>query len=301
MTVDERPVDPVGGETAGPVATRPADPVAESAMAQYRVRMRRARGIYYGVLAALAVLVLAVVGIAWSHGEITHTHLKTTANPAPSITPAVPASAVALTWHSTDHTAAGTPWWGGTVVTYDAHSVRGRNAATGAVTWSYTRTDRTLCTAMQTFGLTVAVFEVNGNCDEVTTVDSQTGVRKWERTLDEVGQPINGHPVFSVSQYTIMATTPSVIYAFDPVSGIDRFVFSQQNCVIHSAVLGSAGALISQTCANPNCDGRTFCGSGPQLLLRDGQNSRNDSDSKNPDRIIWNKIGNVDDLPPPIS
>ena len=68
-----------------------------------------------------------------------------------------------------------------------------------------------------------------------------------------------------------MVTTPTVIYAFDPISGIDRFVFSQQNCVIHGAVLGSAGALISQTCVKPNCDGKSFCGSGPQLLLRDGQ------------------------------
>jgi hypothetical protein len=80
---------------------------------------------------------------------------------------------------------------------------------------------------------------VNGNCDEVTTRRlADRRARKWERTLDEVGQPVNGQPAFSVSQYTIMVTTPSVIYAFDPISGIDRFVFSQQNCVIHGSVLG---------------------------------------------------------------
>jgi hypothetical protein len=284
MTVDERPPEPAAAPRP------PADP----ALAQYRAQMRRARAVYCLVLTAIAVVVLALVGIAWSRGEITHTHLHTAATPAPNVTPAVPADAVSLAWRTSDHTATGTPWWGGTVVTYDRHSVRGRNGATGAVTWSYTRTNRVVCAAMQTFGLTVTVFEVNGNCDEVTTLDSQTGARKWERTLDEVGQPVNGHPAFSVSQYTIMVTTPTVIYAFDPISGIDRFVFSQQNCVIHGSVLGSSGALISQTCVKPNCDGKSFCGSGPQLLLRDGQNSRNDSDSKNPDRIIWNKIGNAD-------
>jgi PQQ-like domain len=276
------------------VDERPVDPAADPAVVQYRAEMRRARGVYYAILAAVAVAVMVVVGIAWSHGEITHTHIRTAATPAPSITPALPAASVALAWRTTDHTATGTPFWGGTVITYDEHTVRGRNASTGAVTWSYTRTDRTVCAALQTYGLTVAIFQVNGNCDEVTTVDSQTGVRKWTRTLDEVGQPIDGRPAFSVSQYTIMATTPSVIYAFDPISGIDRFVFGQQHCTIHSAVQGSAGVLISQTCAVHDCSGLTFCGQGPQLLLRDGQNSRNDSDSKNPDRIIWNRIGNSD-------
>jgi len=54
MTVDERPPEPAAAPRP------PADP----ALDQYRAQMRRARGGYYLVLAALAVVVLAAVDVA---------------------------------------------------------------------------------------------------------------------------------------------------------------------------------------------------------------------------------------------
>ena len=51
--------------------------------------------------------------------------------------------------------------------------------------------------------------------------------------------------------------TSQVIYAINPAGnqdfgskngGLDRWVFAETGCTIHDAVLGSAGALISQTC-----------------------------------------------------
>src|SRR5439155_14978894 len=145
----------------------------------------------------------------------------------------------------------------------------------------------------QDSGVTMAIFEHKGNCDEVTALDSATGERKWTRTLDKDGMPVDGHPAYSVGQFTVVITTPKVIYAIDPAGGLDRWTFSQPGCTIHSAVIGSQGALISQRCDKPKCAGLKFCGAGEQLLLRDATAGRSDSDKDkaNPDRIKWNLIG----------
>lgn len=280
-----------------------ADDLSQRALTQYGARMRKWR-IGYGVL--LAVLVVAagvIVKIAYAHGEISHAKLSTAASAAPSVPLAAPATAPARTWASDDHTAIGTPYWGGTVITYSAHAVVGRDALTGKIRWSYTRTDRITCAAAQIGGVTIAVFRLHGNCDELTAVDSGTGDRRWTRTLDKDGHPVSGTPQFTASQDTFMVTTPQVIYAISPDGtagdgngGLDRWVFSEPGCTINSAVLGSAGALISQNCANPDCGSQKFCGAGPQLLLRDpvtGENTDNSKNKGNPDQIIWNLIGNT--------
>jgi hypothetical protein len=290
VTVDESSAAPPESPTP-PHAAQPATR-AELALGRYRADLRRRRIWYYGAIAVVVVALAVTVIIAWSHGEAAHTTLKT-ATPAPSVTLQNPSNPPQQAWQNADHTAIGTPYWGGTVVTYSADSVRGRAAATGEVTWSYTRTDRTVCQAIQDQGVTIAIFELHGNCDQVIALDSATGERKWTRTLDKDGMPLNGHPTYAVTQYTIMLTTPTVIYALDPAGGLDRWTFHQAGCTISSAVFGTEGALISQTCAKPDCDGLKFCGAGKQLLLRDATAGRNDDDKHkdNPDQIKWNLIG----------
>lgn len=280
---------PGGDGRAGSVATR-----SDTALAAYRARMRRARLVYAGSVGLVVVAALVVAVVVYSRGEIAHATLRTVAAAPPTVAAEAPSATPQQAWRTDDATATGDPVWGGTVVTHDAHTVRGRDARTGAQTWSYTRTDRVVCDAVQTAGTTIAVFLHKGNCDEVTALDSGTGARRWTRTLDENGQPLDGRPAIDVNQYTILLTTPQVIYAIDPGSGIDRWVYGQQGCHIASAVLGSTGVLISQNCSQPDCTGRKFCGTGPQLLLRDGNAARTDDDKANPDHIIWNLVGNGD-------
>ena len=211
---------------------------------------------------------------------------------------ATPAAAATVAWRTSDRAAYGDPSYAGTVVVYGRHTVRGVDARTGKQTWSYTRSDRTVCAAVQTQGHTVASFELNGNCDEVTGLDSRTGHRTWTRTLDENGQPLSGHPRYQAMGDIVMITSRSVIYAIvvDGVyPGYDKWVYSRFGCTIENAVLGSAGALISQTCTDPRCTGIKFCGRGPQLLLRSSDPA--DDKSKNPsnfDHVFWNLIGNTD-------
>jgi hypothetical protein len=300
VTVDKPSADiaPEQPDSATSAPSKPVQPPKppkpiQPAIERYTARMRRYRLIYLGVIVVVVIAVGITVGVVWSRGEAAHTTLRTAAQPAPSIALQTPSATLSQAWGNSDRTAIGTPYWGGTVVTYSADSVRGRNGTTGAITWSYTRTDRKLCQVIQDQSVTVAIFELHGNCDEVTALDSGTGARKWTRTLDKDHQPLNGHPTYSLTPYAIMFTTPSVIYTIDPAGGLDRWVYRPVGCTIDSAVIGFQGALISQTCTHPKCDGLKFCGAGKQLLLRDPSAGRSDEDKDkaNPDQIKWNLIG----------
>lgn len=274
-------------------AGAPAD--GGAALGRYVARMRRARLIYAGVLAALLAVVGVGVGIAWSHGEIAHVTLHTVPSAPRSLPVGAPSPNLQQTWRTGDRAAIGTPQWGGTVVVWSAHTVRGLDARTGRQTWSYTRTDRTVCTAAQAAGTTIAVYRNGGNCDEVTALDSATGARSWTRTLDEDGKPINGSPDYQVLASTFVVYTPASIYAIDPGSGIDRWTFHHYGCTIEHVVVGSGGALISQKCSSAeDCAGLKFCGPGPQLLLRDAFAGYDDNSKTNPDQIQWNHLGNAD-------
>ena len=267
------------------------DTRSRDALTRYQRSMRVARIRYVSALSVAALLLLTLVTVAYSRGEIAHARLSTAVAPARPLMLQAPTVRQREVWSSRDRSAVGTPVWGGTLITYSSHGVRGRDARSGTITWSYARTDRRLCQAVQDQGVTVAIFEVGGNCDEVTALDSRTGTRRWTRTLDEDGAALTGHPTYSVTAATIMITAPTVIYAIDPRSGLDRWVYQPARCTISSAVLGSSGALISQRCDTPPCAGADFCGTGPQLLLRDAGAARDDNAARNRDQITWNRIG----------
>ena len=275
-------------------ATPPISP-ADTALARYRASMRRGGAVYYAILAVIVAALGTWVGIAWSSGEVAHTSLHTFAPGPPTLGIQAPSPSPRETWHTSDRLAIGDPQWGGTLVTYSRHTVGGRDARTGKRTWSYTRTDRDVCTAAQLTGTTIAVYAVHGNCDELTALDSDTGRRRWTRTLDMDGMPLNGRPAYQVTPYTFLAATHTVIYAIDPVSGYNRWTYYRYGCNVNRVALGSAGALISQTCSNQvHCQEVKFCGPGPQLLLRNGSDPQDDDKKPNADRVEWIQRGDTD-------
>jgi PQQ-like domain len=235
----------------------PATP--EAVLADYVARMRRLRRRYAIVLAIIVVAAVVLTEVVLRTGEIAHAKLHSAKSAVPAPTASAPSTTPVLAWHSTDTAAIGNPGNDGTVVTYSAHTVTGRNYATGAAVWTYTRTDLTICTVIQEFGTTVAFFDLDGNCDEVDAFTTDTGARSWYRTLDSNGTAINGRPTYIASQYTIMMTTSQVVWAIDPGSGLDRWMFVEPKaCTTTTAALGSSGALIGQHCTD-----------GYHLTLRD--------------------------------
>ena len=264
--------------------------VQQAALERYAVQLRRERLRYWLAVGVIVVAASVFAAEVWLHGEISHVTLHTVAKPPADIQLGTPTTVQAKLWSTTDSPASGTPYSGGSVVTYDQHTVRGRDARTGVQTWSYTRTDRTVCAVEQVQGVTVAVYKLDGNCDEVTALDSGTGQRRWTRTLDMDAHPLNGAPQFSISGTTVMVVSPSVIYAISTTSGYDAWLFAEAGCTVQRAVLGSSGALISQDCAHRDCTGVKFCRNGQQLLLRDpttGENTDSSKNNGNPDQIFW--------------
>lgn len=275
MTVDEDLAAP-GGQ---PAPERPeAPPPERDALARHVASMRRQRRWYVAVITLVVAAAVAVSLAVWFTGEITHVHMRTAATPAPSVPPGTTAAQPALEWQSDDATAIGAPFAGGTVVTYSRHTVSGRNALSGQVLWSYTRSDRSVCVATQQAGTTIAIYQKGGNCDEVTALDTGTGKRQWVRTLTD-----NGRPTYQVSPYTLLIVSPAAVHAVDPASGIDRWDYLQPDgCRTNSAVLGSAGTLISQHCAD-----------GDHLLLHDPNAG---DDSKSPKPVRW-RLNNNSTVP----
>jgi outer membrane protein assembly factor BamB len=267
---------------------------SSAALARYRAAMRRKRLVYYVIVAVIVIALGTFAGVVWSRGEAAHVTLHTASKAPAALELAGPNQPQHAAWHTTDHSGIGSPAFEGTVITYSAHTVRGRDARTGRTVWSYTRTDRRVCTAAQLSGTTMAIYAVHGNCDEVTALYSDTGKRRWTRTLDKDGVPLNGRPTYQWTPFTLMMTTPSAIYAVDPTSGLDRWTYTRFGCRIERAVLGTAGALISQNCVHPDCSNLIRCGSGPQLLLRDGTAGNGDDSKKDRDQVKWNIIGNRD-------
>ncbi len=263
-------------------------------LARHAAALRRPRIVYFAVVAVIVVALGVFAGVAWSRGEAAHVSLHTAPRPAPTLPLAVPAQTQQRAWTGDDRAALGSPQYGGTVVTWRGHTVRGRDARTGHPVWSYTRADRTLCTAAQLDGTTIAVYAVHGNCDEVSAFVTGTGRRAWTRTLDKDGMPLNGHPAYQWTNFTFMLTTSSVIYAIDPTSGLDRWTYTRYGCRIQRAVLGSGGALISQDCVHPQCGNLVRCGPGPQLLLRDGSAGNGDDSKSDRDQVKWNDLGTTD-------
>jgi PQQ-like domain len=268
---------------ASPDTERPA---SRQVLDDYVARMRHLRRWYFAAVVALVVVAVVVAEVVLGHGEIARAHLHSAKSAAAAPPTGGPSATVSPAWESSDASALGQPGWAGTVVTYSAHTVTGRNYRTGAGVWSYTRTDFTICAVIQEQGQTVAFFDHSGNCDEVSAFDTGTGARIWYRTLDANGLPINGHPSYQFNQYTALVTTPTEVEALSLSAprGIDRWDFAQPSgCTTTGVALGADGVLIAQ-----------HCGDGYHLLLRDAYAG---NDDKKPDSPVKWRLNDVRAVP----
>lgn len=254
-------------------------------LSAFAARRRRWWTWYGAVLAVAAVIVATVVTVAWTTGEAHNAHLSV-AKHAPARVPFTAISnPLRVAWHNGDATAIGEPLHNGTVITYSTHTVSARNALTGAVTWSYTRTNSTICQVAQEQGKTLAMFTRDGNCNEIDAFNTDTGTRAWERTLDENMKPVLGaHPNVIAAEDALFVWTGSGIYAVTISTlackaetgsncGYDAWTYpAPDGCTLKHIAPGQLGVLISQECNGVS-----------QLLLRDRYQGTDDTHT----RIFW--------------
>ncbi|MEO6504065.1 MAG: PQQ-binding-like beta-propeller repeat protein [Jatrophihabitantaceae bacterium] len=225
-------------------AALPARP-AHPALRAYQARNARAMRIYAAVLALVLLAVVLAVRTAYARGELTHVSSRSAAAPSPIPTGST-ADALARTWQSADRPAAGTPIHNGVVVSHDSHSVHGLDARTGKLRWHYTRSDQTICSVLQQDATTIAIYNRQGNCDQVTGFVSETGAVKWLRTLTD-----NGVTEAASAPNVVLTVARYSVHVIDNAGGLDRWNWvPPDRCSVDRALAGSQGVLISTTCGS---------------------------------------------------
>ncbi|MCW2529442.1 MAG: hypothetical protein JWM76_4302 [Pseudonocardiales bacterium] len=239
-------------EPAGPVTAEPPGPTpdtrARSAITRARGRSRRAWRNQLIVLAVLVLLLGLGIWTVWRHSEIRAVHMNTTTRSPSPLPVGLPPATLAAAWQTTDRTAIGTPVQEDVVVTYGERTVNGRDAATGNVRWSYTRSDRLICSVVAQDSTVIAIYAHGGLCDEVTGLNAGSGQRKWVRTLLSAGT----EQTLKVSSRSgnVLLSTPASTELIEPTGGLDWWYEDQTaGCTTRSAVLGDSGVLQANACA----------------------------------------------------
>lgn len=143
----------------------------------------------------MAVTVAAIGFLVYRTSDLAGASLVTGTDAAvPSPISAAPAALVQKWTRPTDAALGAVVSASGVVVTTDPHTVTGRDASTGVTRWSYTRSNRTLCavgsgdvgptdmSSNATVAGITTVYQENGFCSQVTTLDPVTGDRGKVRT-----------------------------------------------------------------------------------------------------------------------
>src|SRR5262245_56532973 len=137
---------------------------------------RRTRGDLVAALTIVVVIAAAAFAIWWT-SDARATVSRPAAAPVPNLvaTQNIPATLTQL-WSAPSPATTRPVIAGGSVVTGDGHTVNGRDPATGATLWSYTR-DLTLCGVTSVYQYAVAVYPDSRGCGQVSTIDGATGRR----------------------------------------------------------------------------------------------------------------------------
>lgn len=188
----------VGAPGSGSTAPGPAGAHVSGRPARRRrgrVRPERRRRGDLVVAAALLVAAAVTVVALWWRSPVVATTSITAVVPivaAPGTDQVPPGFAPA--WREPSGATRAPVVAGPAVVTADGSTLVGRDAQTGSPSWSYTRSDRPLCTAGAGFpridggaGRVFALYRngsSGGYCSELTTLRPDTGARAAQRTTD---------------------------------------------------------------------------------------------------------------------
>ncbi|MGI9125538.1 MAG: Rv3212 family protein [Mycobacterium sp.] len=142
---------------------------------------RRTKADLYAA-AAIAAVVLLIIGFFWLRSSGRATISRQSAEPAPATTKAeaVP-SALQQRWTATSARTVTPVVIGGVVVTGDGRTVAGLDPSTGQQRWSYAR-DTDLCGVSWVYDMVVAVYPDRRGCGQVSGLKAHTGDRGPTRT-----------------------------------------------------------------------------------------------------------------------
>lgn len=231
----------LGGRAGGRVSDR-----HRYALAAARRRTRRSWLRYGAGMSVFLVALLVFVFSVWRTSEIRNVHSHPTTKVAKELASGALPSSLRSLWHTSDRMASGQPVYLDVVATYSTHTVVGRDANTGVVRWSYTRTDRSICSVVGDGDRVMAIYRHDGNCDELSALEADTGRRAWTRTQFDNGTPT----VQPISQF-VLQVTPGALDLIQPAGGATYWYYPQVNdCKTISGVVGSTGVVWASRCGS---------------------------------------------------
>lgn len=216
---------------------------------------RRTKGDLLAATAIVAVIAVAAALIWWT-SDARATISRPAATPVPALTTAKAVPTVLRQLWTADNTASSQPVLAaGSVVTGHGHEVDGRDPATGAVLWSYSR-DVDVCGITSVYQYAVAVYPDDRGCGQVSTIDGKTGRRGPTRSSladAEVKLSTDGSTVLSAGDSRLeqwrsdLARTISYGYLD---ARFKREVPDQPLCGLVSAAASSATVAVLESCPN---------------------------------------------------
>lgn len=136
------------------------------------------------VAAALVAVVAVLAGVVWVRSDARATTSIQAAVPFTALLPETTLpSTLSQAWSAPSGATRTPVVAAGAVVTGDGSGVQGRDPATGAVRWSYTR-DLPLCAVAAQWSRAVAVYRDGAGCSQVTSLDGDTGARGPQRSSE---------------------------------------------------------------------------------------------------------------------
>jgi hypothetical protein len=214
---------------------------------------RRTKG---DVLAAVAIVAAVAVtaGLIWWTSDARATVSKPAATPVPALKSARDVPTTLRQLWTADSSATTQPVIAaGSVVTGAGHQVDGRDPATGAVLWSYSR-DRDLCGVTSVYQYAVAVYPDVRGCGQVSTINGKTGKRGPTRTAyadPEVRLSADGTTVLSAGDSRLEQWRSDMVRmisygALD--ARIKPDVPAQPLCRLVSAAASPSAVSVLQSC-----------------------------------------------------
>lgn len=219
--------------------------------------LRRTRGDLIATAAIAAVSVAAVAGV-WATAPIRSSELTPADEEFVASAPleTVPADLVeAWTAPAGELPGVHRPVTiGGLAIAHDEHTVSAVDPATGETVWSYTRTDRELCSLGAAWGRVVTTWRASQGCGDVVSIDAATG--QYHRTRSSIA-PDEVVPVTSNDRIGTLGTTRLELWRSDLVRTVEYGAVEgvqepnlqpHPGCELSSALTRSDLLAITETC-----------------------------------------------------
>ncbi|WP_280397528.1 Rv3212 family protein [Nocardia carnea] len=220
--------------------------------------------------AAIAVVVVIAVIVAWVTSDVADTESVVAADPSrpPAAATELPGRLREL-WRAPDIAAARALTSEGVAVTGDGGTVTGHDRRTGEQVWRYTR-DLPLCGVEAQFGMVIAVYRTDRGCSETTMLAGADGRRRTARSSymdDRVHLSVDGTYVVAQGPRRLEVWRSDLVRTLEYgyVDAKENWKTQpRQDCELRSAASSSSRLVVLERCPGDPANRLTVLAPAPK-------------------------------------